>query len=185
MGDGQSAFDSGGSFQGDTYRMSEHRSHPYAAPAAAGARRSANAFVSPEAVREYEALPPRLAVAAPVARVPELGSGLFRHLYPSILQRGRRAARGGDGGGGAERGEWRAAKHLKPAAAELQAPAWPRACLVHSRRRLCPARVPNDAALLCQYSGTLKSLRLVGRERGHKLGTVRSAQAIFDQTATN
>ena len=69
--------------------------------------------LSPKAVREYEVLPPRLAVAAPVASVPELGPGLF-HLYPSMLQRGRRAARGGDdGGGGAERGEWRAAKPLE------------------------------------------------------------------------
>jgi hypothetical protein len=54
-------------------------------------------------------------LAVPVARVPELGPGLF-HLYPSILQRGQRAAccgddGGGDGGGGGERGEWRAAKH--------------------------------------------------------------------------
>jgi hypothetical protein len=60
--------------------------------------------LSPEAVREYETLPPRLAVAAPVASVPELDFGLF-HLYPSMLQRGRREARGGDdGGGGAKRG---------------------------------------------------------------------------------
>jgi hypothetical protein len=89
--------------------------------------------LSPDAEREYGALSERLAVAAPVARVPELGHGLF-HLYPSMLQRGQRAACcgddcGGDGGGGGERGEWRAAKHLKPAAADLQAHAWPRVCL--------------------------------------------------------
>ncbi len=89
--------------------------------------------LSPDAEREYGALPERLAEAVPVARVPELGPGLF-HLYPSMLQRGQRAAccgddGGGDGGGGGERGKWRAAKHLKPAATDLQAHAWPRVCL--------------------------------------------------------
>ncbi len=73
--------------------------------------------LSPDAERECGALQERLAVAAPVARVPELGPGLF-HLYPSMLQRGQRAAccsddGGGDGGGGGERGEWRGSEALE------------------------------------------------------------------------
>jgi hypothetical protein len=98
--------------------------------------------LSPEAVREYEALPPRLAVAAPVASVPELGPGLLStstHLCCSAGGAQRAAAttaaaaqKGGSGG---------QQRHLKPAAAELQAHAWrprrgrARAAPLNSRRR--------------------------------------------------
>jgi hypothetical protein len=92
--------------------------------------------LSPDAEREYGALPERLAVwPRPSPACPRLAPDCSTSTHLCCCAGGAQPRGGDDGGGGAERGEWRAAKHLKPAAAELQAHAWPRAAPLNSRRR--------------------------------------------------